>query len=347
MHADAENVTVEPDSDSANLIERWIEWLLVGKLASPKTAASYRESLDDFCERMRIDAPERVSSIRVFDSYRNVLDIAGYAKATISIRLNGLKSYYGFLKSRGHIEADPTAGLEIPAAHDFGTIPTFKLAEIERMISCGSNPPAKGKKEPVKFYSHRLAGAALAEPRAKAVIALGYACGLRASEFSILNYDDYDGKFVYIRGGKAAKRVQRVAVFPMAAVYMSLYLEALNSSPWRNSPALFPPLFEKQNRVHKGRGISDDAVSSILQSRIEMAGIEQGRRSRMSAHLFRYSIATHLYEFGYPYLEVKRHLRHGSVGVLLRYINQGPEGLPRLLPYRPHPWMKGRLFLPA
>lgn len=328
--------------EGQTLTERWLEHLAEGRELSPRTVKSYADALADFCRRMDITEPEK-ATLAVLDRYRFRLRNAGLALATRRIRLQGVKSFFRFLKSRGLIEEDPTLNFEIPSAKSFAAIPTFKGWEIEKLVAHYPPLVVKGRQEPGDFYARRKANIEFVEARDPALLSLVYACGLRRSEPGLLEREDYDGRYLHIRGGKSAKTVQTVEVMKRARLEMALYLDFRDASSLANHPALFPPVTEMPDRSRCGPGISPWALCLVLARRIERAGIDPKRR-RLSPHTLRYSIATHLYECGYHPLDIARHLRHAGMQTLARYVSLS-TGLPKLRTQKPHPWMLGRSFL--
>jgi integrase len=61
----------------------------------------------------------------------------------------------------------------------------------------------------------------------------------------------------------------------------------------------------------------------ILRKQVALAGIEPNGR-RISPHIFRYTLATHLEEAGWHPQKIMRVLRHKSITTTLKYIRRSP-----------------------
>lgn len=307
-------------------IDLFLQVLIGARGYAPATAKTYRAVLTNFAKVMELENIVTASTKQIED-YSGRLYLAKQAASTRRRKVHTLKVFFRLLHARGHIEIDPGKGVIAPADRLLHRVPTFTMNEIERICFTtqieGEPQIRKGRREPMKFFTRRFSVASLVEWRDSAVLSLVYSNGLRAAEVASLERNDYDTETGYlsIRGEKWAEQIEDFPVDERVKGVMAVYLQLLWRSPWADHVALFPPMVEKE-RSHVGAGISDDAVSYILRKRIARAEIEP-RGRKLSAHVLRYSFATHLYLEGAAPFELKIALRHKALSTVMRYVDAG------------------------
>lgn len=150
----------------------------------------------------------------------------------------------------------------------------------------------------------------------KACVALLYSSGLRVSELRHLRYEDIRRKEMrmYIRSSKS--RSDRYAILSERALAILTEYWFTFGKPrgW-----LFP-------------GMKDDSpiVSFTVSRFISDHAAFLGWDKPVTAHMFRHSFGTHLYEQGYDLLTIQKLLGHKSANSSLIYVHLGTTTMKKL-----------------
>jgi site-specific recombinase XerD len=140
----------------------------------------------------------------------------------------------------------------------------------------------------------------------KAMIMLGYGCGLRVSEITGLRITDIDEdrRLLIIRKGKG-KKDRVISLSPALLVMLREY--KINYKPQGF-------LFEGQ---YAGTAYSIRSLESIIHAAKEKAGIKKAG----SMHMLRHSFATHLLDKGTDVVFIQKLLGHNDIKTTLRYLH--------------------------
>ncbi len=154
--------------------------------------------------------------------------------------------------------------------------------------------------------------------RNRVLLAVMYGAGLRASEVGPIRYpDDVDwdegrGMFALRVAGKAAKRESWLWLEPVISRALGAYLSARpEGGPW---------LFV----ADRGRPLSRSAIRKILLQRVREIGLHTTGR-RISPHILRHTIATHMLDGGIDIKSVQLHLRHASIVTTEQYLHSSSK----------------------
>lgn len=252
----------------------------------PKTIAAYEATLEQFHEYARIalgdTPPDRIST----------RDTLAYLQHLREVRLNGdsainrtatiLRSFYQAMVTMGQMEpyANPMAGL-----------PTIKATPRKQPVFLGGEEVEKLLSAPP---DDTLIGL-----RDRALLALLYGTGIRASECASLRDGDVDvdNAFVTVTGKGGHERSVPMNTTVIAA--MQLYRR-------HRGPALpRAPFF----RSRRGNGLSRGAIYERVRSWGHRAKI----RRRISPHRLRHTFATHLVRKGVNVVTIRNLLGHKHV----------------------------------
>lgn len=207
----------------------------------------------------------------------------GLAASTVSRKLSGLRSYFGFLTAEGHLEADPTERLEPPRrSQPLPEVLTYD--EVERILSA----------VPVE---HELAF------RDLAMLETLYGAGLRVSELIELSLRDLmlEEGLVRVTGKGAKERI--VPVGDRATEALRRYLRELRPRLDRGEGE--GVVFLNQH----GRPLSRMGAWKIVKRHAERAEVDR----RVTPHTFRHTFATHLLEGGADLAAVQEMLGHADI----------------------------------
>ena len=141
---------------------------------------------------------------------------------------------------------------------------------------------------------------------AKALFAVIYDCGLRASEACNLQWNDisFDRGQVHIKKGKGGKD-RIVPISKMTLQVLKVYR--------KNYPS--------KNDVFKGFGSYDHINSAFIRMRLKEVLQKAGLNPKLTIHSLRHSYATHLLESGEDIQTVQQRLGHKSVSTTMIYLH--------------------------
>ena len=214
---------------------------------------------------------------------------AGQSPRTIHRRLSCLKTYFRFLKKRGHLHKDP----------------------MQKVVA-----PKVGKRLPVYVQESQMA-ALFAQVEFdggywgqlhRLLLEVLYASGIRRSEAHALKITDLDlGRAVFRVQGKGQK--ERLVPF---ATYLTTLLEQFlllrrQAFPDNTEPWLF------LNR--KGQQITPENIYTIVRKHLSAITTVEQR----SPHVLRHSFATHLSNHGADLNAIKELLGHSSLAATQVY----------------------------
>jgi integrase/recombinase XerC len=281
---------------------------------APATVEAYRRDVEafiTFAERNQLAGPVEVDR-RHLRRYVAHLGTRKYAPATVSRRVAGLRRYFGWLRRRGIVAADPTIGLRSPSGPS--RLPrVLRHDELDGLLDA---PPAAIDDDP----PHRRV-------RDDAVLELLYGSGLRVAEVCGLQMDDVD-----LRAGVVAvlgkrDKWRRVPVTPGAAEALRSWLDAGRPAYERpGSPDGVVFLNER------GRGLGPRDCRRIIDRR----AVEPTH-----PHALRHTFATHLLDGGADLRAVQELLGHSDLQTTQRYTHVSASRLRAVLSAS-HPRAKGR-----
>ena len=281
--------------------------------ASPATIAAYRTDVDEFtvwAARGAVPGPEAVDRL-LLRRYLAHLTTKGRSRRTIARKASALRRYFGWLRRRGIIDADPTAGMSAPARG--GRLPrVLRADELDVLLD---TPPARIDHEPEAV---RL--------RDDAVLELLYGSGLRVAEVCGLRPGDVDAAdrlvTVWGKGGKQ-RRV------PMSVPGV----QALEAWTARGRPALVTPDSPDDAVFLNGRG-------RRLSTRDVRRVVDKRAAAPTHPHALRHTFATHLLDGGADLRAVQELLGHADLATTQHYTHVSKDRL-RTVHHATHPRARG------
>ncbi|MEW6474587.1 MAG: tyrosine recombinase [Actinomycetota bacterium] len=282
-----------------------VTWDVEGFIASltgssPHTRNAYESDLRQFvtwAERGGAAGPEAVDHLTL-RRYLAYLTTRGMARPTIARKAAALRAFFGWLRRRGVVPADPTRNLRAPRG-DRRLPKVPKAAEVAALLE--GAPPARAEETED--------GVAVAVAlRDAAVLEVLYGAGLRVSELCGLSPSDVDlrGGLVTVLGKRS--KIRRVPLGEAANAAIRAYLDRGRtnlSGPQTPPDALF------LNR--RGRRLTPRDARRILERRL----LTDGRA--ISPHSLRHAYATHLLEGGADLRAVQELLGHADVATTQLY----------------------------
>ncbi len=222
---------------------------------------------------------------------------AGQSPRSINRRLSCLKTYFKFLKKRGHLKKDPMKKVVAPRVGK--RLPVFtQESQMEAL------------------FTHVDFGVDYAGRQHLLILELLYATGMRRSEASNLKISDIDLDRMVLRvRGKGDK--ERLLPF---AGYLSkmigTYLDLRNATfPSTAEPWLF------LNR--KGEQLKPESIYQVVKKYLSLVSTAEQR----SPHVLRHSFATHLSNHGAELNAIKELLGHANLAATQVYMHNSIERL--------------------
>lgn len=273
------------DIDAKSPLMRYRVYLKLEKSLQPKTVEAYLGDVDKLskflgeCGVGLLDAT--IDDMRSF--LASLADVGIHARSRARI-LSSLRSFYGFLKFDGFIEADPTELLESPKI-GMHLPDVLTLTEIDDIINAIDLSKKEGQ-------------------RNRAMIEVLYSCGLRVSELCGLKISDLYLKEQFIRVTGKGDKQRLVPISPRAIAEIEAYFSDRNMIPIK--PGYEDCLFVSE-RLKKP--LSRIMVFHFIKRLVLDAGIKKN----VSPHTFRHSFATHLLEGGANLRVIQAMLGHESI----------------------------------
>lgn len=299
-------------------IKVFLNFLSIERGFSNNTIAAYKNDLYQFMDFVCAQATEKDSRPEwssvtrdTLLSYILNLKERDYASATQARKVAAVKSFFGFLVAEGTVGADPTEGLSSPKVGK--ALP--KVLSVNQIDELLEQPARRSTPEAI---------------RDRAMLELLYASGMRVTELVSLTMQDINlnAKFVRCLGKGSKERI--IPIHNQAVQAVEEYLERSRFHFLRNQEeaALF------LNR--RGDRFTRQGFWLIVKGYANQAGI----KVKISPHVLRHSIATHLLHSGRMNLrELQEFLGHANISTTQIYTHLTSEHLRRVYE-RSHPRAK-------
>ncbi len=257
--------------------------------ASRHTIRAYGDDLNQFSDYLegvlgRAPRPEGVDHVLI-RGFLAELHRRGLKKTSSARKLAGLRTFFRFLCREGVLERNPARALQSPRLEKRIPAPLDE-AQVEALLD--------------------VPGDGVASLRARALLELLYATGIRCAELVGLDVGEVDLEARMVRVlGKGSK--ERIVPFgTRARTALRAWLRArLGLRPKTN--AVFINL--------RGGRLSDRSVRALLGRRVRQVSLTR----RCSPHTLRHSFATHLLARGADLRAIQELLGHASLSTTQRY----------------------------
>ena len=257
--------------------------------ASPHTVKAYGEDVEQFASHLREELgreprPADVDHLLI-RSFLARLHRGGLKKTSSARKLASLRTFFRYLCREGVLSRNPARALLSP--------------RVERRIPSHLN---EGEVD----HLLDVPGDGAAASRARAILELLYATGIRCAELVGLDLAevDLDARMLRVLGKGRKERI--VPFGTRAADALRAYLP-VRSRTGPRTDALFLNA--------RGGRLTDRSVRQILASRVKQVAMA----SHVSPHTLRHSFATHLLERGADLRAIQELLGHASLSTTQRY----------------------------
>jgi integrase/recombinase XerD len=277
---------------SDHYLGEYLQWLTIEKGRSRATIEAYRRDLLRllaWMDKHHLD----VDTVRERDleQYCTTLRRQKRAESSISRGVASIRGWFAYLLVEGYVELDPSVRLK--GGRRGRTLPKpLAEEEVESLIdSIGRATPS--------------------DLRDRALLELLYGTGARVSEVVGIGLEDLDfDEELILLTGKGSK--QRLV--PMGTSLKGALRDYLGPGGRSSYPDA-----RKDSRLFlntRGGVLSRQGIDLIIDKRALDVGIE---RSRISAHVFRHSCATHMLAHGADIRVVQELLGHVSISTTQIY----------------------------
>lgn len=286
---------------------KWSYWLslylrthCVARGLRPLSIAAYAATLAQFTEWVRVAcadrAPDAITARDVLQYLQHLREDRGNGDAAVNRQLTILRGFYRALVAMGHLEptANPLLGFPPIKAVPRKLPRALDAEQVTRLLEQPGTDTVIGLRD-------------------RAVLALLYGTGIRASECASLRCGQVDlvSLTVSVRGKGGHERT--VPLNPQLANVLRRYLDA------RGSALPTAPFF----RSRFGRPLSRGAVYERVRT--------WGQRSRvgmpLSPHRLRHTFATHLVRAGVGLVTIRDLLGHRQITSTQIYLHVTAEDL--------------------
>jgi integrase/recombinase XerC len=257
--------------------------------ASPHTLRAYGRDLAQFTDYLegalgRAPRPEDVDPVLI-RGFLARLHQRGLRKVSSARKLAGLRTFFRYLCREGRLQKNPARVILSPRLEK--RIPSvLEEGQVEQLLDV----PGDGE----------------AAARARAVLELLYATGIRCAELVALDTGEIDLEARMVRVlGKGRK--ERVVLFGSRA------REALRA--WLRVRAGLRPKTDAVFVNARGDRLSDRGVRALVSRRVKQVALQR----RCSPHTLRHSFATHLLTRGADLRAIQELLGHASLSTTQRY----------------------------
>jgi site-specific recombinase XerD len=275
-----------------NYLTEYLQWLTIEKGRSRATIEAYRRDLTRLVAWMK-GATLELDGVREHDleRYCNQLRRQQRAETTIARSVASIRGWFAYLVVEGHLASDPSVRL--------------------RGGRRGRSLPKPLDEDEVTTLLDSIPDATPTDLRDRALLELLYGTGARVSEVVGIGLGDldFDEELILVTGKGSKQRL--VPMGSTLKIALREYLGARGRSAF--------PDARKDSRLFlnaRGGALSRQGVDLIIDKRALTVGIE---RSRVSAHAFRHSCATHMLAHGADIRVVQELLGHVSISTTQIY----------------------------
>lgn len=277
-------------TESERWLDDYVHWLSVEKGRASATLEAYRRDAMAFLTWLE-DQSLALRAVSESDLERYLVTLRESRAASSAARATStLRGWFAFLVEEGQLSHDPT--VRVRGARRGRRLPKpLGEDEVARLLDAMPSANAIDKRD-------------------RALLELLYGTGARVSEAIgvTLNDLDFDEKLILVTGKGSKQRLVPMGRTLEAALRDYLGPGGRSALKARTSTRLFVNA--------RGGNLSRQGVDLIIDRHALVAGID---RSRVSAHVFRHSCATHMLAHGADIRVVQELLGHSSIATTQLY----------------------------
>jgi len=273
-------------------LEEYLQWLTIEKGRSLATIAAYRRDLNALVSWMATRHLDETSvSEEDLERYFNGLRRVRRSSSTVARAVAAVRGWFAYLYDEGLVPLDP--GARLKGGRRGRTLPT-PLAEEEVVALLDSVPATSA-----------------IDLRDRALLEILYGTGARVSEVAGVELSDldFDEELILLTGKGSKQRLVPIGSTLKAALLAYLGPGGRSTlAASKRSPKLFLNA--------RAGALTRQGIDLVIHKRALAVGID---RSRISAHVFRHSCATHMLAHGADIRVVQELLGHASIATTQLY----------------------------
>lgn len=268
-------------------LEEFKSYIIVEKNFSRHTAKAYCSDILSYLIWLDDEACENVNFSKVRE-YIHFIQRFNYKKTTVARKISSIRTFYKYLTREQKIDANPAESLNLPKKPK--SLPKFLTEdEVEKILNNVKIDTPSGF-------------------RNRTILELLWACGMRISELSGLNFGDLnlDENEIRVFGKGAKERI--IIISNRAKNYLENYINSARSlvaKGYRIDTNEESPVFINKT----GYRLQPRMIRNVLNEIVERIELPK----HVSPHMFRHSFATHLIEHGADLRVVQELLGHASI----------------------------------
>ncbi len=291
-----------------DLLETFLEHLLIEKGLAKNTLVSYKNDLQDFIVYLfslkPMVKPESADEDNI-KSYLNFISNHKYSAKSQARKLSALKSFYAFLLQENMVQKNPANAIQTPKLDK--SLPKA-LSEFDIKI--------------LLEYAHKK------DVMSATMLEILYATGIRVSELVALKISDIKDNFNFLLVLGKGDKEREVPLTSVAKKQLEDYI-LWHKNKYKKTIFLFPSKTVSKHITREGfaKRLKQIAISAGLDS------------SKISPHKLRHSFATHMLEHGSDLKTIKDILGHADIATTEIYTSVSSKHLQKLVNTR-HPLNK-------
>jgi integrase/recombinase XerD len=284
------------------LVDRYINYLVVEKGLARATIESYSSDLNKFVKFLNSNKIENITDadsavILKYLLYLRDKKIGARSRARYLVTIRG---FYKFLVYEKVLAKDPAKMIDLPKS-GLKLPDVLSIDEINSMLNAPDMSTSKGLRD-------------------AAMLELLYAAGLRVSELIHVKLQDINLEVGFVRTMGKGSKERVVPIGTYAKQKISDYLA--NSRPLLLRQHASHYLFV----AHAGKPMTRQAFWKLLKKYSVIVGIEK----EITPHSFRHSFASHLLEGGADLRSVQMMLGHVDISTTQIYTHVARDHLKQL-----------------
>ncbi|MBU1227445.1 MAG: tyrosine recombinase XerD [Actinobacteria bacterium] len=275
-------------------LDEYLAALRAERGLAPATIEAYRGDLRQYLGHLDGADPDPGA----VSGFVRHLDGRGLAATTIARKIAAVRGFHRFLVAEGMADADPTLLLDSPRRGR--SLPrALTIDEMIRLVEAPDTSTALGRRD-------------------RALLEFMYATGARVAETVGLDQMDLDlaNRTALVTGKGGKQRLVPLGSHAVDAIHRWLPDRLSLRTPGRDPGAIFLNA--------RGGRLSRQAVFDIVRKHAECSGIARGK---VSPHVLRHSMATHMVEGGADLRTVQELLGHASITTTQIYTSVSPRHL--------------------
>lgn len=280
------------------LVQLFLDYLVVECGLSQNTIAAYRRDLAHFHEYLKSRGKSNVAALKPHDivGFLAFEKTRGLSANSISRALAAVRVFFRFLSVEGKVPSNVASTLDSP--HLWRRLPdVLDIADVERLLGAPDAAKPLGVRD-------------------RAILEAMYATGARVSETADLRMDGLNLESGYVRCfGKGSKE----RVVPIGARACECLERYIREERPRLAKSASPILFLSKS----GRRLGRENIWALVRKYALAAGIAK----HLSPHTLRHSFATHLLNGGADLRSVQEMLGHANIATTQIYTHVDKDRL--------------------